>query len=218
MPRNSESLDRATPEVIAAEALALIEAEGPAALSFRNLGARLDVAHASLQRKVGDTEALLDLIVDHLIDQLPDIPVDTAWAEATERRFTALYGLLVDHPGLAVLRGARPLLGRKTLERLVEPQLAANLAAGMSMEQAIFAYRQMYLFTLGAANFVDHRDAKSAQQRTRSSLAALDPSEFPVLTGNLNVVVDAVVSHEVFYTGLRHLVAATDTTGGKRQD
>ncbi|MFF8431754.1 TetR/AcrR family transcriptional regulator C-terminal domain-containing protein [Streptomyces sp. NPDC016566] len=138
------------------------------------------------------------------------MPPGTDWATATEQRFTALYELLTAHPGLVALRGARPWLGPQLLKRLVEPQLSDSLAAGMTPEEAIVTYRRLYLLTLGSATFVEHRDPKSAQTATRRAVAALDPEEFPVLTGHLAVILPAVVDHEVYYGALRQLVHAVD--------
>ncbi|WP_171165004.1 TetR/AcrR family transcriptional regulator [Streptomyces sp. I05A-00742] len=213
MPRQSPSLDLATPDHIAATALRLVDREGAGALTFRTLAAELGISVASLQRRCTDLAGLLDLVTDHLAAELPDVPPGTPWAAATELRFTALYRLLATHPGLVTLRGSRPLLGPKLLERLVEPQLADSLAAGLAPEAAIAAYRRMYLLTLGSAAFVDHRDHKSAQAQTRSALAALDPDTFPVLTGHLAAIVPAVTDHEVYYDALRQLIRAADPAG-----
>ncbi|OAH13912.1 TetR/AcrR family transcriptional regulator C-terminal domain-containing protein [Streptomyces jeddahensis] len=210
MPRHSLSLDRATPGRIAEAALQLVDEGGPAALTFRALAACLDISLASLQRRCTDLAGLLDLCTDHLAARLPDVEPGTDWATATETRFTALYRLLAAHPGLVALRGARPWLGPNLLARLVEPQLADSLATGMTPEEAITAYRRMYLLTLGSASFVDHREPKAAQAATRTALAALDPGEFPALTGHLAAIVPAVTDHEVYYGALRQLIDAAD--------
>jgi hypothetical protein len=140
-------------------------------------------------------------------------PPGTDWASATEARFAALYELLTDHPGLVALRGDRPWLGPHLLKRLVEPQLADSLAAGMTPEEAILTYRRLYLLTLGNASFVNHRDPKAAQAATRRALAALDPEEFPVLTGQLGAVLPAMVDHEVYFGALRQLIRAANRPG-----
>ncbi|OAR24955.1 hypothetical protein A8W25_17655 [Streptomyces sp. ERV7] len=210
MPRQSASLDLATPDRIAVTALLIVDREGAAALSFRTLAARLGIAHATLQRRCTDLAGLLDLCVDHLAASLPESAPGTDWAVATEARFRSLYELLSAHPGLIALRGARPWLGPQLLKRLVEPQLADSLAAGMTAQEAITCYRRMYLLTLGSASFVDHRDPGAAQSATRTALAALDPADFPVLTGNLAAILPAVVDHEVYYGALRQLVEAAD--------
>ncbi|RSS72280.1 TetR/AcrR family transcriptional regulator [Streptomyces sp. WAC06614] len=208
MPRRSDALDRATPEAVAAAALRILDEEGPAALSFRALADRLGVSHATVQRRCTDLAGLLDLCTEHLAARLPEVPAGTDWAEAAELRFTALYRLLVAHPGLLVLRGGRPWLGRQLLARLVEPALADSVAAGMTPAAAMTAYRRMYLLTLGSAAFVDHRDPAGARETSRAALAALDPEAFPVLGGHTAEVLPPLTDHEVYYGALRQLIAA----------
>lgn len=208
MPRQSASLTRATPAHIAETALLIVDRDGPGALSFRTLAARLDISHASLQRRCTDLAGLLDLCTDHLATQLPDIAPTTDWAHGTEARFTALYELLVDHPGLLILRGARPWLSPGLLARLVEPQLAHSVAAGMSADEAFISYRRMYLLTLGSASFVDHRGPRQTVDATRTALTALDPDDFPTLTGHLATVLTVMTDHEVYHGALRQLIAA----------
>lgn len=210
MPRRSVSLDLATPAGVAEAALSVIDEEGSGALSFRAVAARLGVAHATVQRRCTDLAGLLDLCMDHLAADLPDIPPGTNWAESSEIRFRRLYELLTAHPGLVALRGSRPWLGPQLLGRLVEPQLAAGVAVGMTVTEAITAYRRMYLLTLGSASFVDHGGPEAAQAMTRTALAALDPEEFPVLAGHIAEILPVVVDHEVFYSALRQLIQAAD--------
>ncbi|MEU2732893.1 TetR/AcrR family transcriptional regulator [Streptomyces griseoviridis] len=210
MPRRSASLDRATPDRIAEAALLLVDEGGPEALTFRALAARLEISLASLQRRCTDLAGLLDLCTDHLAARLPDVPPGTDWATATETRFTALYRLLTAHPGLLALRGTRPWLGPHLLARLTEPQIAANLAAGLEPERAVTAYRRMYLLTLGSAGFVDHRDPRATRAATRAALAALDPADFPALTGHPHAIVAAMTDHDVYHGALRQLIDAAD--------
>ncbi|MGW0947036.1 TetR/AcrR family transcriptional regulator [Streptomyces sp. NPDC002623] len=210
MPRHSPSLDRATPDRIAETALLLVDEGGPEALTFRALATRLEISLASLQRRCTDLAGLLDLCTDHLAARLPEIAPGTDWASATQTRFTALYRLLADRPGLLALRGSRPWLSPNLLARLVEPQLADSIAAGMTPEEAFAAYRRMYLLTLGSASFVDHRDPRSTGAAARTALAALDPEMFPVLTGHLASIVPALTDHEVYHGALRQLIHAAD--------
>ncbi|MFF8268139.1 TetR/AcrR family transcriptional regulator [Streptomyces sp. NPDC016562] len=208
MPRRSPALDLATPEAIAVAALRILDEDGPEHLSFRTLADRLGISHATVQRRCADLAGLLDLCTEHLAAQLPEIPAGTDWAEATEQRFRALYLLLTAHPGLLVLRGGRPWLGRQLLARLVEPALADSVAAGMTAAEAMTAYRRMYLLTLGSAAFVDHRDPAGATAASRAALAALDPERFPVLGGALTDVLPPLTDHEVYYGALRQLIEA----------
>lgn len=210
MSRRSAHVNDLSLNVIATAALRIIDDEGPDALNFRHLANELGVSHTTVHRRCGDVAGLLDTCVDHLASQLPDIDPGLPWAQATETRFAALYELMVAHPGLVALRRGRPWLGQKVLAKLVEPTLAANLAAGMTPRQMIEAYRRMYLFTLGCAGFVDHIDPDGAIVRTRTALAALPPEQFPVLTGHMNTILPAVVDHEVYHEGLRQLIRSAD--------
>lgn len=218
MSRQSLSAEQLSPASIAEAALRIIDTDGPDALSFRTLGRALDVSHMTVHRRCQDFAGLLDICVDHLAADLPTIDPTADWADASEARFTSLYDLIVAHPGLVALRRGRPWLGPRILKRLVEPALAANLAVGMTPRQMVEAYRRMYLFTLGAACFVDHIDPDGAVTRSRTALAALDPRHFPVLTGHMSAMLDAVVDHEVYRGGLRQLITAADPRRDRAPD
>ena len=204
------SVEKLSPDTIAHAALAVIDVEGPDALSFRRLGKELGVTQTTVHRHCGGIDGLLDLCVDYLARGFPPLDPDLSWADATELLFMALYRVMTAHPALVALRRGRPWLGPEVLARLVEPALQANLSAGMTPRQMIVAYRQMYLYTLGCAVFVDHQNPAAAVRRTRTALAALDPAEFPALTGHLATVLEAVVDHEVYRDGLRRLIRAAD--------
>ncbi|GGR59856.1 hypothetical protein GCM10010236_10760 [Streptomyces eurythermus] len=189
----------------------------PAGVRSRRLAQQAAVTEHGRWDGITDLAGLLDLVTDHLAARLPDIPPGTKWATATRSRFTALYELLTAHPGLLALRGSRPWLSPQLLQRLVEPQLADSLAAGMTPEEAIAAYRRMYLLTLGSASFVDHRDPRTAQTATRQALAALDPEQFPVLTGHLAAILPATTDHDIYYSALNQLIRAADPAQQQQQ-
>ncbi len=196
--------------MIAETALRIVDAEGPDALSFRALGVALQISHMAVHRRVGSLEKLLDLCVDHLAEKLPAIEPGTPWAQATEQRFAALYQTMAAHPGIVTLRRGRPWVSDQILARIVEPALADNRKAGMTRKEAVEAYRRMYLFTLGAAAFVDHLNPREAQRLTAVALAGLDPDQFPELTTGREAICNAVIDHDVYYIGLRQLIAAND--------
>ena len=128
--------------------------EGVPAAASPRLVFRADISRPQWRRD--SLDGLLDICVDHLATELPLLDPNLPWAASTEARFVALYDLLNAHPALVALRRERPWLGPRVLERLVEPALQANRKAGLTPEQSIRAYRQMYLFTLGCSVFVDH--------------------------------------------------------------
>ncbi|MFE1929162.1 TetR/AcrR family transcriptional regulator [Streptomyces sp. NPDC059474] len=209
MRSNRDRADQPTLEAIVEAALAVVDDEGPEALSFRRVAQSLGVSHATVFRRCGDFDGLVNACADRLAARMPRVGQDLDWATATEARFSAFYEVLIEHPGLVALRSGRAWWGPHLLSRLVEPQLAHSIAAGMAPEAAIRVYRRLYLLTLGAVAFVDHRDAKKVRSAARTALAALDPEEFPALTGNLGVVVPALTDHEVYRGALRQLIDAS---------
>jgi tetracycline repressor-like protein len=215
MARPSLGEDSLSLDVIARAALGIIDSEGADALNFRRLGKELGVAHMTVYRRLAEHKVPLDgCVLDYVVGTIPQLPADATWADATEARFTALYELIVAHPGIVGFRRGGPWLGPKVMQRLIEPQLAANLAAGMTPDQMVRAYRRMYLFTLGCACFTDHSTADAVVQRTRAAMAALPPEQFPAVTGHPEAILRGVVDHEVFYGGLRQLIRAADPGGG----
>ena len=203
-----------TPEAIAAAALHVLDTEGPDALSFRRVGAVLGTSHTTIHRHCGSLEGLLDLCADHLAAGLPGTDSTPSWADSTEQRFTALYELWSAHSALITLRHGRPWVGPHMLRRFVEPALQSDLAAGMTPAQMIQTFRQMYLFTLGCS--LTHSAYSSRQARTL--IAALDPSEFPVLTAHTDIIAGsiAVAERDVFRTGLCNLIAAAERVSSQQ--
>lgn len=101
-----------SPEAIARAALAILDADGPDALSFRRVGAALGTSHTTVHRHCGSLEGLLDLCADHLAGGLPSVEPGLDWAESTRQRFTALYELWTAHPALLTARRGLPGPGR----------------------------------------------------------------------------------------------------------
>ncbi len=211
MARTSLGEDSLSLDVIARAALRIIDSEGADALNFRRLGKELGVAHMTVYRRLADLKVPLDgCVLDYVVGTIPQLDPEASWADATEARFTALYEIIVAHPGIVAMRRGGPWLGPRVMQKLIEPQLAANLAAGMTPDQMVRAYRRMYLFTLGCACFTDHATPDAVVNRTRAALAALPPEHFPAATGNAEAILKGVVDHEVFYGGLRQLIRAAD--------
>lgn len=207
--KQAAAAEQPTLDAVAKTALAVIDEDGPAGLSFRAVAQRLGVSHATVFRRCGDFDGLLSACADHVAASLPLVPPEGDWAAATETRFTGLYRLLEagTRDWWRCAPGA-PGWGRRCWAGLVEPQMAHSVAAGMDADTAIRVYRRLYLLTLGAVAFGDHRDEKKAVTSARAALAALDPENFPTLTGAMNAVLPVLVDHGVYYEALRALIHA----------
>jgi len=176
-----------TRDRVVAEALAIVSADGAAALSMRALGTRLGVVPAALYRHVGSKEQLYDLILDGVLAEV-DCQADPAlsWAGQVTALARRLRTVLEDHPGIAALLKTRDPLGPASLA-LAEAFLASLHAGGVPDRQAALAFRLIYDYTLG---FALADPTSPAEQRLRDSatrqqvhafLRALPASRFPAL-------------------------------------
>ncbi|MEV6527422.1 TetR/AcrR family transcriptional regulator C-terminal domain-containing protein [Longispora sp. NPDC051575] len=190
---------------IAEAAVALVDREGPDALTMRRLADHIGIPVMTMQRTVGSRDELLDAMVDRVTLTIADVPDSGEWHEQFASLFVWLHDVMTTHPGLVRLRLSRPFLSPGVV-RLAERGLALLAGAGFTPEEAIIAYRSTYLHTLGCAAYVDHLDPAAAQQRTRTALAALPPAQFPYLTDHLDTVVPGVSGNAAFEFGLANLI------------
>jgi AcrR family transcriptional regulator len=157
----------------------LLDAEGADAVTMRRLAGRLGVSPMALYRHVGGHDELLLALVDRLAARLvyPPRPADPR--EAIIVLWRTLYDGLAEHPWLAEVLGRRRLMARSVLGAVEEIHVAL-CRAGLTLEEAVRAYRLMWLFTLGAllTRAGSERQGPSVQQRLRG---APDPKRYPTL-------------------------------------
>lgn len=188
-PDGADSRRRAlTRERVVAEALAVIGADGAAALSMRALAARLGVVPGALYRHVRSKEQLCDLVVDGVLAEV-DLQAGhaLAWTGRVAALARALRAVLEDHPGIAALLKTRDPLGPHSLA-LAEAFLTALQQAGLPSRQTALAFSLIYDYTLGFA--LSDRTTVNEQRvqdtTTRRQLHAffrsLPPGRFPALT------------------------------------
>jgi TetR/AcrR family tetracycline transcriptional repressor len=187
-PEDRQSARRPlTRERVAAEALAVIAADGAQSLSMRALATRLGVVPGALYRHVNGKEQLYDLILDAVLREV-DCRTDTAtpWTEQVAALAGRLRAVLEGHPGVAALLKTRDPLTPTSLT-LAEAFLAPLHAAGLPGREAALAFRLIYDYTLG---FALADPTSPAEQRlhddaTREQLhdffRALPSSRFPNL-------------------------------------
>lgn len=97
-----------TAEVVR-QAVALLDAEGPDAFSMRKLGAAMGVDPMTVYHHVPNKAALFDLVVDELWSGLAPA-VDGGWQQQVASLAHELRRVLLEHPRLVQLVGARPMV------------------------------------------------------------------------------------------------------------
>ena len=176
-----------TRERIVAEALAVISADGAAALSMRALAARLGVVPGALYRHVRSREQLCDLVVDGVLADVDcQVGHALAWTEQVKVLAHRLRLILEGHPGIAALLKTRDPLGPHSLA-LAEAFLAALRHSGLPKQQTALAFWLTYDYTVGFAlgdrTTVNEQRVQDATTRHQlhAFFQSLPGDRFPVL-------------------------------------
>lgn len=148
------SLDR---DRIVAAAIAMLDEDGIDKLSMRRLGSRLGSAATSAYWHVKNKDELLDLVLDAAMGEV-GLPTDPEWTAALRSYAGELRRVVLSHPWLMGVVGARANLGPNAM-RLSDHLLGVLYAAGLSTTLATQASTAVGSFVLGAtlteASWVD---------------------------------------------------------------
>lgn len=170
-------------------ALEYLDTHGLPALSMRKLGAYLGVEAMSLYRHVPNKGALLDGLVDRvmenafadLVEPVPGRP--GAWIPWMRQFAHSLRAALLAHPGVLPLAATRPVNSPDAL-RMSERWLAAMRAAGLPLGRAMDVVNVLATFTIGhtLAEVGRTPGHEGSEPDLDQHAADLDPHEFPNLT------------------------------------
>src|SRR4051794_34307204 len=146
-------------ERIIAAAVRFIDEHGLRMLTMQRLGAYLGVEGMALYRYVPGREALLDGVVEAVVDELfhdPDVHLeaDAGWVDYLQRLAHGLRRIALAHPEVFPLVATRPPAApwiRPPLRSLrwIESMLQVMTSAGFSDASAAAAYRAFSSFLLG---------------------------------------------------------------------
>jgi AcrR family transcriptional regulator len=144
---------------ILAAAVDYIDANGLRELTMRRLGAFLGVEAMALYRYVPGREALLDGVVDTVVDQLfadPEVRVEATdgWQDYLQRVAHGMRRIALAHPEVFPLVATRPPAApwiRPPLRSLrwIETFLVAMKSSGFADDAAVATYRAFSTFLLG---------------------------------------------------------------------
>jgi len=175
-------------------ALEIVDRGGIGELSMRKLGASLSVEAMALYRYVRNREALLDGLVDRVMDELYADPStllrpEDDWRAFLQRVAAGVRRIARQHPQLFPLVATRPPAApwiRPPLRSLrwVEGFLSGLQERGFSEDGAIYAYRAFATFLVGhlllevSARGVDPVPAAAAEDEAPPDV---DLTAYPVL-------------------------------------
>jgi AcrR family transcriptional regulator len=151
--------ERLTQDRIVTETLALIDEQGIALASMRNVGERLGVRAMSLYRYVANRDELFDAVVDRIVNELstdPDVPdrPTQGWRHYLDGLAWGVRRYARAHPHAFPLVATRPP-GAPWVNpplrslRWIENMLGSLAGEGFTDEQLLFTYRSFNSFLLG---------------------------------------------------------------------
>jgi AcrR family transcriptional regulator len=184
--RDARAGHRRTPltrQTIVTGAIALIEREGPDALSMRRLGARLGVQGMALYHHFSNRDELLRAIADELLAPLNQVEPTDDWSEACRRFATTLRSVAAHRSATFQLVGLQPFdstTALRPVERLLEVLVSAGFSPhrGLGIYRAIVSYARGYALAEATGFTVD-----ASREDGRRRLRALPLDEFPILAG-----------------------------------
>ena len=169
-----------TRERVLRAAIALADRDGVDAISMRRLGAELGVEAMSLYNHVPNKAALLDGIVETVINDI-ELPEDISDWRACLREMAHSYRkVAMEHPHIVPLVATRPF-NTVTSLRPVEAGFEIFKEAGFDPESSLHAFRTLAGFVTGytlAETGTFFGEAKGEGQLT---LQDVPPDDFPRL-------------------------------------
>jgi len=207
---------RLTRDLILDRAVALIEREGPGALSMRRLGSTLGVEAMAIYHHFESRDELLAAIGDRLLEPLNEVELGDDWRDACRRFATTLRDVAIARPATFKLVGLQPLDTPSAL-RPVERLLNVLLEQGFAPPDALAIYRATVSYARGyALSEATGFTVDAAAPAGRRRLAALPPGEFPILAGSRASEMRTLDPDSAYEFGLNALLtglpaALTDT-------
>jgi TetR/AcrR family transcriptional regulator, tetracycline repressor protein len=222
--RQREPLSR---EEIVRSALAVADGEGLDAVTVRRIAADHGVTHMALYWHFRGKEQLLNGIAEYLFAQIQLPPAaesghsgEPGESEPWDRRLfstlSAMLAVLRPHPAAAQLAPARVLSSDAGL-RIAEHVLGILREAGFSGEQSAVIATQLLMSVIalvtghpGPSRGDDPQGYEAAIRARTAALTALDPAQFPNVTGIAAPLASCADDDSYYDSGLELL------TGGVR--
>jgi AcrR family transcriptional regulator len=150
----------------------LMAEHGVAGLTMRTLAGRLDVAPNTLYSHVANKTALVDALLDDVLDQVtvPDAENPTV---GLHQLMASTYDVLVTHADLVPHYLSRQGAHGPNAQRLGDVTLDLLRRAGVPEPTASDALRVLIVYTIGFAAFTRHLPTTSGSERRPSAAEML---------------------------------------------
>jgi len=211
-----------TREEIIKEALALLEQEGPGALSMRRLADRLGVTPNALYTYVRGKADLIDGLIDQVYAGLTlELDRSGDWAQQLTTLSQQIRAHLLAHPAVVPYALQQPGLGPHSL-RLGEAIYNVLRPAGFSDQAVVGTVYALLTYILGFVALeiprasTDPENSDEFVRRMWAFFAALPPGEFPH-TVQLAAQLARISTDDQFQFGIRTFLAGLNAQQPERE-
>jgi AcrR family transcriptional regulator len=154
---------------------------------MRNLAAELGVEAMSLYNHVASKDALLDGIVETVLDEVHVSAADATWQETLRELALRHRAAAKRHPRVMLLYSSRTVT-TPAWRRAVEDTFSALQQAGFTSDEAVAAYRTFWGFVVGYV----HTELRNAESPgLDADLAALSEQEYPATHAHATALAEA---------------------------
>jgi AcrR family transcriptional regulator len=174
-------------------ALAILQSEGPQAVTMRRVAAALDTGAASLYVYVSGREGLLQAMLDRVTATVElESPDPSRWRAQLHSLLARVHRALVAHPGIAAMTLADSPTTEAVL-RLTENLLGILLAGGLDPQDAAWACDIFVSLVMAAAREDDVRRARGRRddgdrrhqaEEIYKAFVGLPPDRFPLIVAH----------------------------------
>jgi AcrR family transcriptional regulator len=167
-------------------ALAILKAEGLAAVSMRRVAAALDTGAGSLYVYVQGRDGLLEAMFDRIVAAVAlEAPDPSRWRAQLHSLLERLRAELVTHPGMAAATMVDPPRTEAAM-RLLENLLGILLAGGLDAQDAAWAADILAAQVTYAAIEAELRrtDPGALAAEITANFARLPAEDFPLITAH----------------------------------
>ncbi|MCV7411464.1 hypothetical protein AWC05_08945 [Mycobacterium florentinum] len=193
-----------TSERVARAAFELVDTEGAAALTIARLARELGVGPMTIYGYAESKDAILAMLPDLLLENLPALDMRRAWDTALEKVFLAIYRRFLDHRNVTQAIAELPVFGHAQA-KIIEQVLHCLDKAGFCADEAFVLQRTLATYTLGFALFAIVETEAGADRPRSTWIHLLDKSEFPYLT-KVSGRMGADVTEHQYLAGLRRIL------------
>lgn len=171
-------------DAIVGAALAILQSDGPEAVTMRRVAAALDTGPASLYVYVSGREGLVQAMLDRTVASIKLATPDPGrWRAQLHALLERTYRAFAAHPGIAAMAMAHPLTTESALLHQ-ENLLAILLAGGLDPQDAAWAADIFAALVTHAAIEDDVRraDRQELADQLHSVFTGLPADRFPLIT------------------------------------